>query len=91
MGSRPISVHLLAQRSVKLAVATLCGAVMLGSLSGCHSDDAAGGPPVKLGTDTLPQAPNQGSPPGVIGKDGSTTTPSAPSTGLPLPGNKGKH
>ena len=52
------------------------------SCSGGGDTDEA---PIKTGTDTLPQAPGQGTPPGTMDKSGQ---PSGPSGGLSMPGNK---
>lgn len=54
------------------------------SCSGGGDTDEA---PIKTGTDTLPPAPNQGTPPGTM--DSKTGQPSGPGGGLSMPGNKG--
>ena len=77
--------------SLRWLYGAMCIMVVFFGLAGCKgdSDPGAGPDTVKLGTDKMPQAPNQGTPPGMVDKSG------APANGgpgvMPMPGNKGKH
>ena len=81
--------HFVNRRSLKWLGCCICGVAMLSVLAGCSHDDGDVGGAVKLGTDKLPQAPNQGEMPKGLTPGGQPT--SNPGGGLPLPGNKGKH
>jgi hypothetical protein len=76
--------------SIKWLTACACSLVLVVAITGCSKGDSDVGGDVKLGTDKLPQAPNQGTPPGTLGKDGKPSEGGGPAV-APLPGNKGKH
>lgn len=66
-------------------IASLAAVVALGVFCTSCSSPPTDDVPIKTGTDTLPPAPNQGTPPGQIDASGQ---PTGPGGGLSMPGNK---